>query len=209
MPKIIFNYNLCDMAPECGGIEVCPTGAIHFDEKTKRPVWDESKCTFCLACTTPDACPVGVIMYTRDEAEEKRIQELIGKDPRTADWLWQERYGVHPARVKPNAIILTKDNFDEAMKQPGYKIIDVWSEDTLDCRLHSPLYSELLKGIKKPVQIYKLDAGKYPRGGEKLKLKELPAMIVLKDSVELLRSLGYIQEEKIANLNKLLRNRVK
>lgn len=209
MPKIIFNYDLCDMAPECGGIEVCPTGAIYYDKKQGRPVWDASKCTFCLTCTTPDACPVGVIMYARDEKEEKRIREMINSDPRTADWLWRERYGVQPARTKPIATSLTGENFEEVMKQEGYKIIDVWSEEALDCRLHAPLYTDLLKGVKKPLNIYKLDAGRHPSLAKKFALEELPAMLLLIGHKELIRHSGYLKGDKTATLNKQLKTHCK
>lgn len=205
MPKIIFNYNLCDMAPECGGIEVCPNGAIYYEEKQQRPVWDESKCTFCLKCTTPDACPVGVILFARDEEDEKRIMNMIKDDPRTAKWLWKERYGVQPARTSPIATIVTDTNFESVLSEPGFKVIDLWSEETLDCRLHSPLYEDLLGRLLDKVKVYKLDAGEFGGLAEKLGVSEFPTLLIFEGNEEVFRFGGYISKEKISSVIKDLK----
>ena len=34
MPVLI-NFKICDNAKECGGIEVCPTGALSYDDENK------------------------------------------------------------------------------------------------------------------------------------------------------------------------------
>ena len=103
---IIINHNLCDEAAECGGIEVCPTGAFFYDYKKEKIAVDHSKCTECLKCTSPDACPVGCILYARNKKEEEKIKKMIKEDPRTAKWLWQERYGCQPAKTPPKAKII-------------------------------------------------------------------------------------------------------
>lgn len=32
---VLVNFKICDNAKECGGIEVCPTGALSWDEENE------------------------------------------------------------------------------------------------------------------------------------------------------------------------------
>lgn len=197
MSKIVINHNLCDEAPECGGIEVCPTGAFHYDYRRKRIAIDESKCTLCLRCTLPDTCPVGCILFARTIGDEKRIKKMIKEDPRTAKWLWQERYGCQPGQTPPTAEIITAENFTSVLDTNGLKLIDAWHIDYLDCRVHSVLFSDLLKGIKMDVSIFKLDAQEFPKYAKKLKVQEYPTMILLDGDKEVWRHEGLIDEKQL------------
>lgn len=201
MRQIIINSKICDRAPECGGISVCPTHALSFDSKNKQIIWDESKCTFCLKCTLPDSCPVGAIMFARDDEQKNLILDTINSDPHTDDWLWQERYGVMPATAQSSAINLDNSNFNEVMADKKNKIIDIWHTDFLNCRLHSPLFSELLAGITSPPQIFKLDAQKYPQIAKKLKTTIFPSLLVYKNNLKVFEQTGYIESERISSLN--------
>jgi NAD-dependent dihydropyrimidine dehydrogenase PreA subunit len=184
VPKIIFNYKICDKSPECGGIATCPTGALTFNEVSKKPVWSPELCIFCLRCTMPDACPVGAILFARDENDEKTILDTINSDSRSEEWLWLERYGVQPST---NSQLLTPQNFDQITKSTC--LIDVWSEDSLDCRLHSALYADLLKDISPKLQVYKLDAKKHPELAKKLNVKIFPSLLFChKNKIDLLIS---------------------
>ena len=76
MPVII-NWKICDSVKECGGIEVCPTGAIYWDEEKKAVKIDNSKCTSCGQCEP--ACPASAITVVGTEEELRRIIPIIGK----------------------------------------------------------------------------------------------------------------------------------
>jgi NAD-dependent dihydropyrimidine dehydrogenase PreA subunit len=206
---IIINHNLCDEAPECGGIEVCPTGAFYYDKKRKRVAIDHSKCNECLKCTLPDACPVGCILYARDKKEEARIQKILNQNPRTTKWLWQERYGCQPGKTPPKAKILNKTNTNNILKQRGYKLIDIWHYDYLDCRAHSVLFKELLKGIKEGINIYKLDAKKYPKFAKILKVNKFPTLLLYNDKKEIWRFEGLMKDKQKKELNTILGSKVK
>jgi hypothetical protein len=199
MPKIIFNYKICDRASECGGISECPVNAITYDQISQRPVWDSTKCTFCLKCTLPDACPVGAIMFAKDDDQEKTILDTINADSRSEEWLWQERYGVQPAKT-PSAQILTPKNFNSVTKSIVPAIIDIWHEDFLDCRLHSPLFSDLLKDIP-GYRLYKLDAKKYTELASKLNVGQYPSLHVLIGSKLVFSHSGNIKEEDVSKIN--------
>ncbi|MBU0976672.1 MAG: thioredoxin domain-containing protein [Patescibacteria group bacterium] len=201
---IIINHNLCDEAPECGGIEVCPKKAFYFDKKKQRVCVDHSKCTECLKCTLPDCCPVGCILYARNKSEEKRIRNRIKEDPRTAKWLWKERYGCQPGKTPPKAKIITDKNFDKVKITKGFKLIDIWHYDFLDCRAYSVLFEELCEEITKAPDIYKLDARKFPDISKKLRVKMLPALLLLKDEKEVYRFEGLLKDSMCRKVNKVI-----
>lgn len=203
MPKIIFNYKICDKAPECGGISECPVGAITYDQSTKKPVWDESKCTYCLKCTLPNACPVGAILFAKDDNQERTILDTINSDSRSEQWLWQERYGVQPASTPPLALLLSPENYDTVMKTTDPIVVDIWHEDFIDCRLHSPLFSDLLKNIP-DLQIYKLDAKKFPKLAKSLNISHFPALLLLKNGEPIFVYTGYINATDILDINSKL-----
>jgi len=202
---IIINHNLCDEAPECGGIEVCPVKAFYFDKKKKRVAVNKSKCTECIKCTLPDVCPVGCILFARDKKEELKIKKMINEDPRTARWLWQERYGCQPGKTPPKAEIVTSEKFDRIIHSKGYKIIDVWHNNFLDCRLNSPLYSDLLKRISLKIKIYKLDAQKFPKIAKGMNIKKFPSLILYKEIKQILKHSGLLENKKTKDLNKKIK----
>jgi len=199
MPKIIFNYKICDSAPECSGISTCPNGAITYDEVAKKPVWHQDKCTFCLRCTLPDACPVGAILYAPDKKTETEIVDTINSDSRTADWLWQERYGVMPGTVAPLAVQITPHNFDSIINNNQNKLIDVWHEEFCDCRLSSPLFSDLTNSFA----VYKLDAKKYPELVKKLKVTAFPSLLVYNSANLVNKFEGTLSGENIDNIYRI------
>jgi NAD-dependent dihydropyrimidine dehydrogenase PreA subunit len=206
MSKIIFNYNLCDKAPECGGITVCPHGAIYFDSEKQKPVWEEDKCTFCLKCTTMDACPIGCILYARDAEEERKINAMIKEDKRTQQWLWQERYGVEPAKTDPKANILENKSIDEFLKMAAEKdfyFLDFWHEDALDCRLHAVLYEDLI-GADKIGRVYKVDAKANSKISKHYNVSKFPTLLIIKAGDEIFRRQGYIENDDLSQLKKEL-----
>lgn len=204
MPKILINQRICDHAPACGGIEVCPNHALSFDNNQNKVIWDEHLCTFCLKCTLPSACPVGAILYATDEDQEKSIMDSISADPRSQEWLWLERYGVMPGTTPPLATKITPKNFTSIMESSDSKIIDVWHPDYLDCRLHSPLFSDLLKSIDQPISIYKLDAGQYPDLANKLSITQYPSLLAYKAGQQVFLFTGYLTADLTDSTNQEL-----
>ena len=204
MPKIIINQKTCDKSSDCSGIDVCPTNALFFDSEQNLVKWDEHKCVFCLRCTLPDGCPIGAIMYARDEVSEKAIIETINSDPRSEDWLWQERLGVQPG--KPSiAKELNETNFEEVLFSSGNNFIDIWHEDYLNCRLHSILYEDISKDVTN-ITFYKLDAKKYPKLIEKLGVKIFPTLQLIKNGKINLIYQDNIEDSKKSIIINLIQN---
>lgn len=188
MPGVI-NYKICDLAPECGGIEVCPTGAFFWNKKDKRPDIDNSKCISCGVCARE--CPVDAIIIVQTEEEFNKVLENIKNDPRSEKELWRERIGTQPGRTPPLAAVVTPKNFlQEVLELRELVALDVWSEETLDCRYHSVLWEEL--GLADKIVFKKLDGGKYPTLARRLKASKFPTLIIFKEGKEKLRKEGYL-----------------
>ncbi len=192
--KIIFNYNFCDLSPECGGIAVCQYGAMFYDEKKGRPIWDRAKCRFCLKCTAPGACPVGCILYARNRREALEMGRRVKEDQKLKRWLWKERYGVGPGITPPLVTRITEGNGNEFLSDGNYKLLDVWHSDLVDCRLHSPLYEDVLGDLRGKVEVYKLNAGENFRLAKELGVEKFPSLVLLKGRKEMWRFEGLMDE---------------
>jgi len=206
MPGVI-NYKICDLAPECGGIEICPTGAFFWNKKTKKPDIDNSKCTSCGVCVRE--CPVDAIIVVQTEEEFKKVLEDIKNDPRSEKELWRERLGTEPGRTPPKGKIITPTNFEkEVLKAKGLVALDVWHIDYLDCRAYSVLFEDLISSPKIKIKFAKLDAKKYPRLVKKLKVKKLPTLLLCLNGKEVGRYEGYIYSGDKSKVRSLIKKTV-
>ncbi len=154
----------------------------------------------------PDSCPVGAIMYAADEQQEKLILDTIASDPVTEDWLWLERYGTFPGQTQPLATILNLSNINYVLSDSGTKLVDIWHPDFVDCRLHSPLFSDLIHG--KDVPIYKLNAQDFPQLASQLGVTSFPTLFVYKNGQIIFTHTGYVKKDSISDIiqkiNKLI-----
>lgn len=202
MPKIIINKKICDRSPECLGIAICPNQALTYNKKKKVVVWNKNKCTFCLKCTLPESCPINAIVFARNEATEKEIIKNIKNDTRTKEFVWQERFGVQPGKPAI-AEILDNSNFSTVLNSSKPFLIDVWHENFADCRLRSVPYLDLFKIFN--LKIYKLDAQKYPKLAEKLKITNFPSLVIVKNKDVLSLHTGIIEEPQVKSINDLIK----
>jgi thiol-disulfide isomerase/thioredoxin len=202
MSKIIINQKMCDRSPECGGITNCPNHALIYDEKLKKVVWNKDKCTFCLKCTLPDACPIGAIIFAKDEATEKIIWDTINSDPRDEAWVWQERFGTQPGKP-PIAKIIDNSNFTNILNSLEPILIDIWHEKFANCRVHSILYQDFIDKLDIP--IYKLDAQSYPQLAKKLEISEFPSIVFLKKGEIKPVKIGPLEESEVTYIIDLIK----
>ncbi|HUV42479.1 MAG TPA: thioredoxin domain-containing protein [Patescibacteria group bacterium] len=201
MPAVI-NYKICDLAPECGGIEICPVGAFFWNKKTKRPDVDNKKCVSCGVCARE--CPVNAILIAKTEEEYQKLLEKVKKDLRSEKELWQERLGCQPGRTPPLARVITPKNFtQEVLEDKKLVILDVWSEETLDCRYYSLLWNDL--GLSNEIKFKKLDGGKYYKFIQKLKITKLPTLLLFRRGREIGRREGYIYSKDKGEVRNLFR----
>ena len=88
---VLINFKICDNAKECGGIDVCPTGALSWNDVDSKIEIDNDKCISCGACEAE--CPIGAIMVAHSDEEYEKYKSEIDEDPRTTKDLFVDRYG--------------------------------------------------------------------------------------------------------------------
>ncbi|MBW3011283.1 4Fe-4S binding protein [Candidatus Woesearchaeota archaeon] len=200
MPAVI-NFKICDNAPECSGVEVCPTKALHWDEVNETLIIDNKKCTACGACEK--ACPVGAIRVGKTEEEFEEILEEIKNDPRTRKELVVDKYGSVP--IDANAIV-DKNNFENEVignSRTNTVLVEFFVEDKIECLLHSIPFKDLLAG-KCDVIFRKCNGGENKELMDKYKVTEAPSILVFRDGKEIGRIEGYYEDKKADELKKEL-----
>ena len=94
---VLINFKICDNAKECGGIEVCKTGALSWDEKKQKIKIDNTKCVSCGRCMK--MCPVQAIFVAKNAEEYAKIDKEIKKDKRKISDLFIDKYGAAPLHL--------------------------------------------------------------------------------------------------------------
>lgn len=200
MPVLI-NFKICDNAKECYGIEACPTGAFHWDEKRKTIAVDESKCNLCGKCEK--ACEVNAIRVARTEEEYESIKKEIDQDPRKASDLFVDRYGAQP--IHP-AFLIPKGNFKtEVLEASKLTAVEFFKNETIMCLLHSIPVRELFRGLDIKYRKMEIRDGSLLK---KYKVKKLPALLFFRDGKLLGKIEGYFEnrdeEELKEKIGKIL-----
>ncbi len=167
------NYKICDNAPECSGIEVCPVGAITFNEENESVEIDNGKCISCGKCE--EACPVGAFRVARTKEEEEQIQKEIEEDPRTIKDLFVDRYGAAP--LSEFFMIEAKD-VKSKVDGEGIVLIEVYDEETIECLLKSIPIKELTETLPKDTLYFKCPYNEELKEG--YKVEKMPSLLVFK-----------------------------
>lgn len=197
---VIFNYKICDLAPECSGIEACPKKAIFFSKKTQRPEVDNKKCISCGICVK--SCPVGAIMMGKTEEEMKKLKDIIRKDPRTQEELFIERYG---AKTIDPSTVISKNNFEkEVINSDKTVFVEFWSNNSVQCLLFSIPYKNLKVG-QCGIIFRKIDADKSKEIAERYGIKVLPSIAIFKNG----KKIGAIEGVYKTNQEKELKEKIK
>lgn len=170
---VLINFKICDNAEECGGIEVCPSGALSWDKKKKTIKIDNAKCVACGQCEKN--CPVGAIRVAKNDKEYEKIKKEIALDPRCRQDLFVDRYGAQPVGT---AFLNSEKKFNfEYLRSQKLMMVEFFNEKSIMCLLHSIPIREI--------------AGDFAFNYEKIKLKtkslmekfgilELPALLFFK-----------------------------
>lgn len=203
MPVLI-NFKICDNSKDCGGIEVCPTGAFYWDEKKKTIAVDNTKCISCGRCE--EACPVEAIRVARNEAEYKRIKKEIDEDPRRVSDLFIDRYGAQP--IHP-AFLIPQGKFNiQILESTKPAVVELFNHDSIQCLLYSIPIKELFDKVDikyKKIEIQDKSLLK------KYKVKELPSLLFFKDGKLIDKIEGYYDNKEEKELkdkvNKIIKPR--
>lgn len=193
MPVLI-NFKICDNAKECYGIEVCSTGAFHWDKKNKTIAVNESKCILCGKCEK--ACEVGAIRVAKTDEEFKKIKKEIDEDPRKASDLFVDRYGAEP--VHPAYLVPKKEFRMQILDSTKLVALELFNSDSINCLLYSIPVKELFKGMDlkyRKMEVKESFLKKY-------KVKKLPSLLFFRNGKLVGKIEGYFDEKKEKKLKK-------
>jgi len=137
--SVLVNFKICDNADVCSGIEVCPTGAIYWDEKNSTLAFCNEKCTCCGLCV--NACPAGAIIVANNEVEHSEFQKNIDDDPRTIKDLMVERYGA--SAVDEATMIPVSRAKEIVAKSVSVVAIEVVDDSDTQCLIDSVPIAEI------------------------------------------------------------------
>lgn len=207
--RVIINRNICDNAPECSGIEVCPVGAIFWDKDSETIAYDADRCLDCGSCADPNAggCPVGAILWGEDDDDYEQKRKEVEDDTRTLEELEVERYGAVP--IMP---VLEYDEIEDLLVDAGekYVLIEFFNDASINCLIHSIEVENILhlfdgKAIYKKVQLESAEDCK-----SLCKIEDLPALAVFRYGKNICVINGYYEndDESCAEFFKLIRKSV-
>lgn len=180
---VLVNYKICDNAKECGGIAVCPTGALSWDEENETIKIENDKCISCGMCEKE--CPIGAIVVASDDDEYNKLKKEIDDDPRTTKDLFVDRYG---AAAISEFFQINLNEIDEKVKKDCYTFVEINSPDTIECLLKSIPVKDLTKSFPSDTLYFKVETEEEV---SKYNINTLPALLVFKDGNLLKTINGY------------------
>lgn len=186
--SVLINFKICDNAKECGGIEVCPTEALSWDEENKTIKIDNEKCISCGACERN--CPIGAIVVANTEEEYLKKKKEIEKDQRTAKDLFVDRYGATPLS---EFFMMNEEDLDNKLGD-GITLIECYEDDSIQCLLKSIPIKSITADMPKDTKFYKVESKGQLK--EKYKITELPSLLIFNHKKYLGKIDGYYRTEQ-------------
>lgn len=198
---VLVNFKICDNAKECGGIAVCPTGALSYDDEKETIIIDNDKCISCGRCERE--CPIGAIMVARTDEEYDKQKKEIDNDSRTTKDLFVDRYGATPLS---EFFMIESDDIENKVHNDGLTLIELYTEDSIQCLLKSIPIKELSQNLPEDTLFYKAEAPEETIN--KYNINEVPSLLIFKNGSLLGHIEGYYtidsKEEMIKEINKII-----
>ena len=200
---VLINFKICDNDKACGGVAVCPTGAIYYDEEKETLSIDNDKCISCGMCEKE--CPIGAIKVAKDEKEYEILKKQIEEDPRRTKDLFVDRYGATPLS---EFFMLDSEEVANKINSKNIVLIEFYNDDSIQCLLKSIPIKELIKDFPESTQFYKVEISETLTN--EYQIKELPAIVAFENGRMIGKIEGYIDEdnkEKLINEIQALKNK--
>lgn len=190
---VLINFKICDNSKDCNGIRACPTGAFSWDEENKTIVVNEKLCINCGKCA---CCGADAIHVTNSDEEYEKIKKEIDDDPRTLNDLFVDRYGASPIQ---QIFTSTEENIDKVLSSSRPFMLELYNEDTIMCLLKSIPIKEILQEFDSECTFRKIEVIT-DKLTSRYDIKELPALVFIKDGKMLGKIEGYYEDENSRQL---------
>lgn len=200
---VLINFKICDNDKACGGVAVCPTGAIYYDAEKETLSIDNDKCISCGMCEKE--CSIGAIKVAKDEKEYEILKKQIEEDPRRTKDLFVDRYGATPLS---EFFMLESEEVANKINSKNIVLIEFYNDDSIQCLLKSIPIKELIKDFPESTQFYKVEISETLTN--EYQIKELPAIVAFENGRMIGKIEGYIDEdnkEKLINEMQALKNK--
>ncbi len=199
--RVVINRNICDNAPECGGIEICPTGALFWDEENEQIGYDDEKCIDCGSCADPACgCPVGAILWGETQEDYEKILKQVDSETMTLNELNVERYG-----AMPMSTVMTAAEFEEVfLSNQELLLVEVFSESSINCLVKSIPINDILESLDKNLKYIKVEVDAI-EDFKICNISETPSLLLIKGK-EIIKSVsGYYTLERKEELINLIK----
>lgn len=187
--SVLVNFKICDNAKECGGIVVCPTGALSYNNEKNTIVIDNKKCISCGLCEKE--CPIGAIQVAKTQEEYIKLENEINEDVRTIKDLFVDRYGSIPLS---EFFVLDSENIKNKIVNDNITLIELYNDDSIKCLLKSIPIKDLTKDMPQDTLFYKVDAS--DEICKEYNIKELPSLLIFKSNKMLGSIEGYYESNR-------------
>ena len=190
---VLINFKICDNSKECGGLAVCPTGALSWDEKNENILIDNDKCISCGLCQKE--CPIGAIKVAKTDEEFNKIKKELDDDTRTTKDLFVDRYG---AVAISSFFKIDINEIPEKIKKDCLTIIEIYNPETAECLLKSIPIQDLTKNLPENTLYYKVESENF----NEYCVTELPSLLLFKNNNLLGHIDGYYDNDNIEEIQK-------
>lgn len=211
---IKINFNICDNAPECSGIEVCPTGAIYWDEVALNPFSkngsiciDNGKCIACGNCVGENGCPVGAIIFADSEEELEKLTEGYETDLAKVEHLFVERYGAAPIDID---LCKERNELIEIIKSNhGIILVEEFADWSIQCLLSSIPVDTIIDEVKSITGINDIHYYRIDVTGEIEEGAELPILSVYREGTMQCQIHGFLDNTQLDTMKDILKRKIK